>query len=57
MWLSDSLPKDLPAARVIIYGYDSSLGNTLSFQNLEDLGNSFRTHLQMAQDQVNVNQT
>jgi hypothetical protein len=44
MWLSDSLPGDIPAARVMIYGYDSGLQGSTSFAQLEDLAGS----LQMA---------
>lgn len=41
MWLRDGLPKSLPSARVHIYGYDSHLQNSDSFQNLQDLGLKF----------------
>jgi hypothetical protein len=50
MWLRDSLPHDLtyndrPMARVLIYGYESSLPRSKSFQNLEDLATSFHATL------------
>jgi len=52
MWLRDALPLDVPQeadqkpfARVMIYGYESSLAQSESFQNLEDLATSFHTHL------------
>ncbi|PCD20340.1 hypothetical protein AU210_016207 [Fusarium oxysporum f. sp. radicis-cucumerinum] len=52
MWLRDSLPYDLtrdnttdPIARVMIYGYESSVANSNSFQNLEDLAISFYNSL------------
>ena len=38
MWLRDSLPKDLPGIRVLIYGYDTQLQNSKSIQNTSDLG-------------------
>lgn len=38
MWLRDSLPTDVPNARVLIFGYDSALTDPNSFQNLRDLG-------------------
>lgn len=48
MWLRDSLPYDLtlqdtnaPMARVMTYGYESSVAQSESFQNLEDLAISF----------------
>ncbi|PCD23156.1 hypothetical protein AU210_014679 [Fusarium oxysporum f. sp. radicis-cucumerinum] len=52
MWLRDSLPYDLtredtlnPMARVMVYGYESSVANSNSFQNLEDLATSFHHSL------------
>ncbi|KAH8882196.1 hypothetical protein GQ53DRAFT_666276 [Thozetella sp. PMI_491] len=46
MWLSDSLPEHIPTARVAIYGYESGLPNSTSFQNLTDLGTSFKTSVE-----------
>jgi hypothetical protein len=43
MWLCDKLPKDLPTTRIIIYGYDSELVGSDSFQDLEALGTGLRT--------------
>ncbi|PCD20339.1 hypothetical protein AU210_016206 [Fusarium oxysporum f. sp. radicis-cucumerinum] len=52
MWLRDSLPYDLtredtlnPMARVMVYGYESCVANSNSFQNLEDLATSFHNSL------------
>ncbi|TFB01142.1 Ankyrin repeat domain-containing protein 50 [Trichoderma ghanense] len=51
MWLRDSLPYALSdengniIARVMIYGYESSLPNSDSFQNLEDLGTALHSTL------------
>lgn len=45
MWLRDGLSKDLPSARVFIYGYDTHLHRSSSVQNLTDLGLGFRTAL------------
>ncbi|XXH04158.1 Peptide chain release factor 1, mitochondrial [Hypoxylon texense] len=52
MWLRDALPHHItgdgsnnPIARVMIYGYDSSLQQSNSFQNLDDIGNSFLNSL------------
>ncbi|KAK5993735.1 hypothetical protein PT974_07172 [Cladobotryum mycophilum] len=49
MWLRDSLPDDLiegdtnrSMARIMIYGYESSIPGSESTQNLEDLAISFR---------------
>lgn len=38
MWLRDSLPNDVPRARVLIFGYGSALTDPNSFQNLRELG-------------------
>ncbi|KAK1993531.1 hypothetical protein LX36DRAFT_703444, partial [Colletotrichum falcatum] len=45
MWLRDGLPSDIPVARVLIYGYDSQLVQSSSFQNLSDLGRALRVDL------------
>ncbi|KAK0720957.1 hypothetical protein B0H67DRAFT_209453 [Lasiosphaeris hirsuta] len=52
MWLRDSLPYDLtrestgrPMARVMTYGYESSVAQSKNIQNLEDLATSFHTSL------------
>lgn len=45
MWLRDSLPHDLPGARILIYGYDSHLVGSQSFQDMEALATQFRTHI------------
>jgi hypothetical protein len=45
MWLCDDLPNDLSAARIIIYGYESQLHGSQSFQDLEALATTLRTTL------------
>lgn len=52
MWLRDSLPYDLtstttnsPMARIMIYGYESTVANSNNMQNLEDLATAFRGSL------------
>ncbi|KAL7917378.1 hypothetical protein ACQKWADRAFT_324692 [Trichoderma austrokoningii] len=45
MWLRDALPKDIPTARIMIYGYNSTIASSTSMQNLEDLATSFRDSL------------
>lgn len=47
MWLRDALPEELPGARVMIYGYDSKLAESTSFQNLGDVASRFRESLQV----------
>lgn len=53
MWLRDSLPFDLtldtsdqPMARVMIYGYDSTVAESKSIQNIKDLATKFNASLQ-----------
>ncbi|KFY31660.1 hypothetical protein V493_00915 [Pseudogymnoascus sp. VKM F-4281 (FW-2241)] len=45
MWLSDSLNKDCPFARVVIYGYNSKLQGSESFEDLDGLASSFQIAL------------
>ncbi len=52
MWLRDALPHNItqegdqkPCARVMIYGYESSLPQSQSIQNIEDLATSFHNSL------------
>ncbi|KAL7913168.1 hypothetical protein GGI35DRAFT_442193 [Trichoderma velutinum] len=45
MWLRDALPEAIPTARIMIYGYSSTIANSASIQNLEDLAISFRDSL------------
>jgi hypothetical protein len=54
MWLRDSLPHDLtletnnqPIARIMIYGYESTVAGSESMQNLEDFATKFNASLQM----------
>lgn len=42
MWLRDALPLDAPVARILIYGYDTRLIGSSSFQNLTDLGRALQ---------------
>ena len=41
MWLRDFLPRDLPIIRTIIYGYDTALLDSDSFQTVDDIAISF----------------
>ena len=41
MWLRDRLPKDVPQLRSLIYGYDTKLFKSRSFQDLDDIAWSF----------------
>lgn len=41
MWLRDSLPKDLPNLRVLLYGYESGLEESDSNQNVTVIADSF----------------
>ncbi|KAL7910421.1 ankyrin repeat-containing domain protein [Trichoderma velutinum] len=51
MWLRDSLPYDITGesgehiARIMVYGYESSLPKSDSFQNIEDLGTTLHSDL------------
>lgn len=41
MWLRDRLPQDVPKLRSFIYGYDTKLFKSHSFQDLDDIASSF----------------
>ena len=45
MWLRDQLPKDVPKLRSLIYGYDTKLFKSRSFQDLDDIARSFIARL------------
>ncbi|KAM6478238.1 nacht and ankyrin domain-containing protein [Trichoderma sp. SZMC 28011] len=51
MWLRDALPYDITGengehvARIMVYGYESNVPNSESFQNLEDLGTTLHSDL------------
>jgi Putative serine esterase (DUF676) len=45
MWLRDRLPLDLKHVRSIIYGYDTKLHNSESFQNVEDIARALVARL------------
>ncbi|KAK5206616.1 hypothetical protein LTR99_005397 [Exophiala xenobiotica] len=46
MWLRDQLPHDFPDTRVMIYGYDTKLLKSESFQTIHDLAISFIRQLE-----------
>lgn len=45
MWIRDALPKVFPCARAILYGYDTELRNTMSFQGVRDIAMTLVNHL------------
>lgn len=45
MWLRDSLPSDIPQARIFIYGYDTQTIDSDSFQNISDLGQQLKNEI------------
>lgn len=45
MWLRDALPLDFPNARILIYGYNTGLVRSSSFQNLTDLGRGLQVDM------------
>ena len=45
MWLRDRLPKDVLKLRSVIYGYDTKLFKSHSFQDLDDIAWSFIANL------------
>ncbi len=54
MWLRDTLPADLPGTQIWLYGYDSKLTASQSFQDLTGLASTFRRVLVSARRKYNV---
>lgn len=46
MWIRDCLPKDLPGTRAIIYGFNTKLVESRSFQFISDLASELVSHLE-----------
>ncbi|KAI1407119.1 hypothetical protein F5Y13DRAFT_175692 [Hypoxylon sp. FL1857] len=45
MWIRDELPRAMPDTRLSIYGYDTALVGSNSFQSIEDLATSLIDHI------------
>ncbi|KAI1394448.1 uncharacterized protein F4822DRAFT_424925 [Hypoxylon trugodes] len=45
MWIRDELPRALPTTRAIVYGYDTTLAKSNSFQSILDLAITFIDHI------------
>ncbi|KAI1876494.1 hypothetical protein JX265_004020 [Neoarthrinium moseri] len=45
MWIRDALPKSHPYARTLLYGYDTELRNTISFQRVHDISTTLVNQL------------
>jgi hypothetical protein len=45
MWLRDALPYDLERARILMYGHDSRLPDSRSFQNLTAISGQLQSSL------------
>lgn len=54
MWLRDALPKDLPSARILIYGYDTKLLESESTQNMIDIGRKLERQLRLIRVSANI---
>ena len=54
IWLRDSLPKDLPNLRVLLYGYESRLEGSDSNQNISVIADSFVSYLSILRPQLKV---
>ncbi|KAI9861034.1 MAG: hypothetical protein M1813_005463 [Trichoglossum hirsutum] len=42
MWLRDSLPQDLNGVRILLYGYDTNLADSQTFQSIDDIAATFK---------------
>jgi hypothetical protein len=45
MWIRDEIPTSVPGVRVIVYGYDTKLVGSRSFQSISDIARSLILHL------------
>ena len=45
MWLRDSLAFDLPGIRILVYGFDSHLSKSDSFQSISSVADQFQDSL------------
>src|SRR4051794_16624051 len=57
MWLRDFLPKHFSGARILIYGYNSGLAKSNSFQAISDIASTFRNHIAAIRSSTNVSIT
>lgn len=53
-WLRDFMPNDLPWARAITYGYDTTLTGSVSIQSISDLAKSFLDALDVFRTNTNT---
>ncbi len=54
MWLRDSLPKDHPNLRILLYGYESGLAGSESSLNISGIAETFIGHLRGLRSQSEV---
>ena len=54
MWLRDSLPKDLPNVRILLYGYESGLDGSESTLSISGIAETFIGHLHGLRTQSEV---
>jgi hypothetical protein len=57
MWLRDSLPYDLSGVRILVYGYDTRLESSQSFQSLRTLAGQFKNQIRAIRGQLAVSPT
>ena len=54
MWLRDSLPNDLKGARILLYGYDTNLLCSQTFQSIDDVAIAFCKSIRGIRTRENV---
>ena len=54
VWLVDSLPRDRPVFRIVTYGFDTTVPDSDSNQDLEALASQFRSSLRNIRAKPNV---
>lgn len=56
MWIVDHLPKILPHARIILYGYKSEIVHGHVHLRVSELGRMLRTVLELKENMIQVRQ-
>jgi hypothetical protein len=54
MWLRDSLPQDLHGARILLFGYDTSLLQSQAFQGIDDIAVEFSRNIRSVRQNSKV---
>lgn len=57
MWITDYVPKQLPGARILLYGYKSDIVHGHVHLRISELGKMLRRVIELQDNMINVNNT